>query len=150
MSTSLLPFSFIGVSVSSCRSWSTHGLWSALAAFSLLPGEVVFVSRDLTSMNPTTRQRIAARAGVKTDRRVITCCREERPRARWAPTHNCATTWERTRYCETPGPSSCAESGLSVFTACVYLFDLSYGANLKAENTYILEYAGMAIILGAT
>lgn len=63
------------VSVSSCKSWSTHGLKSAFDAPLVSPREVdvVSVSRDFTSMTPITKQRTAARTGVRTDRRAITC-----------------------------------------------------------------------------
>lgn len=54
---------------------------------------VFLVSRDFTSMRPTTRQRIAARTGVRTEKRAITCrllLQEEnrsRTRAQRAPAH---------------------------------------------------------------
>lgn len=71
VSFKLLPSSVAVVSVSSCRSWSTHGLDAALG---VLSGgvEVVSESRDLNSMKPTTRHRTTARTGVRTDRRAMT------------------------------------------------------------------------------
>lgn len=62
------------VSVSSCKSGSTHGLKSACEAPLVFSGgvEVVFVSRDFTSMRPKTKQRTATRIGVRTDWRAIT------------------------------------------------------------------------------
>ena len=81
-SVQLLPSSFAVISVSSCKSWSTHGLKSAFDAPSVFPGEVEVVSvpRDLTSMKPITKHRTTTRTGVKTDRRAMANRRGEKRR----------------------------------------------------------------------
>lgn len=69
----LSPSSFAVISVSSCKSWSTHGLFSPFVAPLLLPGdvEVVSVSHDFTSTKPITRHKTTARTGVNTDRKAM-------------------------------------------------------------------------------
>lgn len=67
------PLSFAVASVSSCKSWSTHGLSPPLPAPLVLPGavEVVSVSRDFSSIKPMTRHKTTARTGVNTDRSAM-------------------------------------------------------------------------------
>lgn len=71
----LLPSSLPVASVSSCKSWSTHGLKPAADPPLSFPGEVgvVSVCRDFTSKKPIPKHRITARKGVRTDRRAMTC-----------------------------------------------------------------------------
>lgn len=68
MSVELWPSSLAVISVSSCKSWSTHGLKSVLVRAL----EVVSGSRLFTRMKLITRHRITARTGVRTDRRAMT------------------------------------------------------------------------------
>lgn len=61
------------ISVSSFKSWSTHGLKFVFDAVLSLPEEPEVVSgfRDFTSMKPITRHRISARMGVRRDSRAM-------------------------------------------------------------------------------
>lgn len=76
----LSPSSFAVVSVSSCKSWSTHGLKSAFDVPFVFPAEVevVSVSRDFTSMKPITKHKTTASTGVRTDRRAMSAGGERR------------------------------------------------------------------------
>ncbi len=79
-SLQLSPSSLAVVSVSSCKSWSTHGLKFAFDASLVFPAEVEVVSvpRDFTSMKPMTKHRTAASTGVRTDRRAMTAGADRR------------------------------------------------------------------------
>lgn len=80
LSVALLPSSFAVISVSSCKSWSTHGLKSAFDVPSVFPAEVevVSVDREFSSMKPITKHKITARIGVRTDRRAMAAGEERR------------------------------------------------------------------------
>lgn len=103
------------VSVSSSKSGSTHGLKSACEGPLVFPGgvEVVFVSRDFTSMRPKTKQRTAARIGVRTDRRAIAFRWGEKRTWAGVLAPACIRGGQNWRY-ETLGVDLWAELGLSL------------------------------------